>query len=104
MSDELTSKEFNEFIKKGIVLIDFHADWCTPCVMMGSIIDEIAEKFKGKIRIGKVNVGDNEELSKKFEVSSIPDFILFKDGKQVERFVGGMNEEELENKLKKYLK
>ena len=112
MAEELSNSKFNEFTKKGIVLIDFYADWCMPCVMMGPIIDEMTKKFKGKIKIGKVNVGENgpkgvssgEEIAKEFNVSSIPNFILFKDGKEIERFVGSISEEELENKLKKYLK
>ena len=69
---ELTKVEFNEFIKEGLVLIDFFADWCMPCMTMSPIIDELAEKFKGKIKVGKVDVGEESELAQKYEVSSIP--------------------------------
>ncbi len=104
MVDELTNGAFDDFIKDGIVLIDFFADWCMPCVMMGPIVDEMGEKFKGKIKVAKVNVEDNNELAAKFQVSSIPNFILFKDGKKVEQFVGGISADEFENKLNSFLK
>lgn len=100
---ELTGKEFDDFTKKGLVFIDFFAEWCMPCVMMTPIIEEISEKLDKKIKFGKVNVGDNEALARKFNVSSIPNFILFKDGKVVENFVGAMDSEELENKLNKFV-
>ncbi len=101
---ELSAKQFEEFIKKGVVFIDFFAEWCMPCLMMAPIIDELKEKFKGRIKFGKVNTGDNESLARKFDISSIPNFILFRDGKPVEQFVGAMSSEELENKLKSFIK
>jgi thioredoxin 1 len=100
---ELSGKQFDEFTKKGFVFIDFFAEWCMPCVMMAPIVEEVSQKFSKKIKFGKVNVGDNEALAKKFNVSSIPNFILFKDGKVVENFVGAIDEEELENRLKKFI-
>jgi thioredoxin 1 len=100
---ELTSREFEEFTKKGIVFIDFFAEWCMPCVMMAPIVDEISEKFGKKIKFGKVNISDNESLANKFGVSSIPNFVLLKDGKKIEQFVGAMDADELENRLKKFL-
>jgi thioredoxin 1 len=100
---ELTNHEFDEFIKEGIVLIDFFADWCMPCMMMGPIIEELAEKMQGKVKVGKVNVGENENLAFKFNVNSIPNFTLFKDGKIKEQFTGAMTLEELEEKIKKYI-
>ncbi len=100
---EVSTKEFDDFVKKGLVLVDFFAEWCMPCMMMSPIIDELAEKFKGKIKFGKVNVGETQELANKFNISSIPNFILFKDGKQVDSFVGSMSEEVFEEKLNEYL-
>ena len=104
MITELTNGQFNKFIEKGIVLIDFYADWCMPCVMMSPIVEDMSEKFKGKIKIGKVNVEDNQEISQKYNISSIPNFLVFKNGKIIEQFVGAISEEELENKMKKYIK
>lgn len=103
MAEELTNGKFDDFIKEGVVLIDFYADWCMPCVMMGPIVDEVAEKLKGKAKVAKVNVEDGQEIAQKFNVSSIPNFVLFKDGKVVDQFVGGMSEEELEEKIKAHL-
>ena len=79
MVEELTNGGFDEFIKEGTVLIDFFADWCMPCVMMSPILDELSEKFKGKIKIGKVNIEDSGDIAQKYEVSSIPNFIVLKD-------------------------
>jgi len=101
---ELSEKHFEEFTKKGLVFIDFFAEWCMPCLMMAPIVEELGEKFNGKIKFGKVNVGDNENLSKKFNISSIPNFILFKEGKVAEQFIGAMSTEELEERLNKHLK
>jgi thioredoxin 1 len=103
MVTELTNGKFTEFIKEGTVLIDFYADWCMPCVMMGPIVDEISEKFGKKMKFGKVNVEDGHEIAQKFNVSSIPNFVLFKDGKVIANFVGAMSEEDFSEKLKKFL-
>ena len=101
---ELNKKEFDEFISKGFVLIDFYADWCMPCLMMSPVIDELSQKFKGKIKFGKINIEDNHAISQKFGVSSIPNFVVFKDGEKISQFVGGMSEEEFENKLNEIIK
>ena len=100
---ELTGKKFDEFTKSGLVFVDFFAEWCMPCVMMGPIVEEVSESFKGKIKFGKVNVGENESLARKFNVSSIPNFVLLKDGKPIEQFVGAMDADELESRLRKFL-
>ena len=84
-----------------MVLIDFFAEWCMPCMMMSPILDDLSERFKGKIKFGKVNVGEGgQEIAQKYNVSSIPNFTLFKDGKVVEQFIGSMTEDDFEEKLK----
>jgi len=98
---ELSKKEFENFISKGIVVIDFFAEWCMPCLMMSPILEELNQKFNGKIKFGKVNVDDNQELAGKFKVQSIPNLIVFKDGKQVNQFIGSNSAEDLEEKLKR---
>ena len=100
---DLTNNNFDEFIKQGFVLVDFFADWCMPCVMMSPILDELSEKFEGKIKFGKVDISGNQKLAQKFEIKSIPNLILFKDGKVVEQFIGSMPSEELEGKLRGFL-
>ena len=99
---KLTRKEFDEYTKKGIVFIDFFADWCMPCVMMSPILEELSEYFKGKIKFGKINVDENRDLAQKFNILSIPNFILFKDGKKAEQFIGAMPVENFSEKLKKF--
>jgi len=101
---ELSEGEFENFVKEGLVMIDFFAEWCMPCVMMVPVIDELSERFDGKIKFGKVNVGDNQELAQKFDVRSIPHLVLLKDGKVVEQFVGALSEDELERRLKDFVK
>ncbi len=100
---ELTNGMFNEFIKKGFVLIDFYADWCMPCLMMAPIVEEMSKKFGKKVRFGKVDIEEGHEIAQKFNVSSIPNFILFRNGEIINRFVGSMSAEELEEKIKKFL-
>jgi len=100
---ELSSAKFEEFVSKGIVLIDFFAEWCMPCLMMAPIVEEISEKFKGKIKFGKFNIDDNHELSQKYGVGSIPNFVLFKDGKVIGQFIGAISEEDFERRLKEII-
>jgi thioredoxin 1 len=100
---ELTNGEFEDFIKEGVVLIDFFAEWCMPCLMMAPVIEDLSERFEGKIKFGKVNVGDNEEIGRKFNVSSIPNFTLLKDGKVIKQFIGSMSGEEFEEKLNNFI-
>ena len=101
---ELTNGEFDEFIKKGLVLVDFHAEWCMPCLMMAPVIDEFSEIFKGKIKFGKVNVDDNQEIAKRFQVVSIPNMKLMRDGRIIDEFVGGMTADDFEKKLEKFVR
>ena len=100
---ELSEKEFEVFTKEGIVLIDFFAEWYMPCVMLTPVIKEISENFKGKLKVGKVNIENNFELAEKFGISSIPNLILFKDGKVVEQIIGVMPQEEIEKVIKGYI-
>ena len=100
---ELSKKEFDEVTKSGLVLVDFYADWCMPCLMMAPVINELSKKFEGKIKFAKVNTEDYPELAQKFDIVSIPNFILFKDGEQIEQFIGSMSAEDFEGKLKEFV-
>ena len=99
---EISKGEFESYTKQGTVLIDFFAEWCMPCVMMSPVLEELSEKFKGKIKFGKINVDDNQHLAQKFNIASIPNFVLFKDGKKAEQFIGAMPIEDFEKKLKNF--
>ena len=81
------------------VLIDFWASWCGPCKMMSPVIDEIAEELQN-IKVGKINVDENQDLAMKYNVMSIPTIVIIKDGKEIKRFVGVQDKENLIKDLK----
>lgn len=81
------------------VLIDFYADWCGPCKMMAPVVEKLAEKYEGKVKVGKVNSDDEPELAQMFQVMSIPNFVIIKDGKVVDRVIGAVPQQALEEKL-----
>ena len=70
------------------VLLDFYADWCGPCKMLAPVVHEIAEENVGTLKVGKINVDEQMELAMRFQVSSIPMLVVFKDGKAVAKSVG----------------
>lgn len=98
---KITRENFeNEVMKSNIpVLIDFWAPWCGPCRMMGPIIEQLAEEYEGKAKVGKVNVDEEGELSQTFGVMSIPTIVLVKDGKVVKQVVGARPKAEVEAML-----
>ena len=85
---DLTDKDFKSTIIKGVVLVDFWASWCGPCRMQGPIIDQLAKEMGDKVKFTKLNVDANNKTSSDFNVKNIPTIIIFKNGKQVLRFVG----------------
>jgi thioredoxin 1 len=84
----LTKDNFDAEVSTGPALIDFWAEWCYPCRMVGPVIEELAADFAGKAKICKVNVDEQPDLGGKFNVRSIPTVVLLKDGKEVGRLVG----------------
>lgn len=87
---QITDQNFDsEVVKSELpVLIDFFADWCGPCQMAGPIIDELAGEMAGKVKFGKVNVDQNQEIAGKFGVMSIPTVVVFRNGVETKRLVG----------------
>lgn len=77
------------------VLVDFWAEWCMPCKILGPTIDELADSYKGKALVGKVDIDSNRDVAMKFGISAIPTVIIFKDGQPAKKFVGLTKKEDL---------
>lgn len=100
MSAEITLNSANfdqEVLKSDIpVLVDFWAEWCMPCKMIAPTIAQIAEAYKGRLKVGKLNVDDEGDLASRFGIISIPTLIVFKNGKVERQKVGAMPKHEIE--------
>lgn len=105
MKVEITKNNFDEQVLNSDVpvLVDFWATWCAPCRMLGPVLDEISNEYEGKINIAKINVDDEEELSAKFGIMSIPSVKLFIDGKVVDSFIGYKEKDEVKKFIDKNL-
>jgi thioredoxin 1 len=101
---EVTEEEFKEIVSNGhkLVVVDFYAEWCMPCLMLAPIIDDLAEAIK-EVKFVKINVDENQALASKFSVSSIPCLIIFKEGKEVDRLIGAQDGEVIEEKIREWL-
>lgn len=99
---KITSKNYKEEVLESdkTVLIDFYADWCGPCRMMGPIIDEIEKEVSDEIKVGKVNVDENRDLAMEYGVMSIPTIVIIKNGEVSKTFVGVRDKNEIKEALK----
>lgn len=97
---KINMDNFEEEVLKSekTVVLDFYADWCMPCKMQSPIIDEIAEE-RQDLKVGKINVDENQELAEKYEIMSIPTILIIKEGKTVNQFVGVTTKEKIEQSI-----
>ena len=102
MALELTDANFEEVVLKSDkpVLVDFWAEWCGPCRMVGPIVEELSKEYDGKAVVGKVNVDNNPNVSMQFGIRNIPTLLIFKGGKMVDKQVGAVPKSVLDGKLK----
>ena len=81
------------------VLVDFWAEWCGPCKMIAPVLDELADEYQGKVKIGKVNVDDNQDLAAQYKVTSIPTLLILKGGQVAAQMVGAKSKRDLKASL-----
>ncbi len=100
---EITDEEFKDTINNSkIAVIDFFAEWCMPCLILGPIIEDLSLSMK-RVKFAKIDIDDNQELAEKYKIYSIPCLIIFKDGKEIDRIIGVQPAESIEAKIKSYI-
>ncbi len=105
MALEITDANFDEVVLKSDkpVIVDFWAEWCGPCRMVGPVVEQIGEEYQSQVVVGKVDVDSNPETAMKFGIRNIPTILFFKDGKIVDKQVGAVAKPVLVKKLEAYL-
>ncbi|MFA6073746.1 MAG: thioredoxin [Candidatus Woesearchaeota archaeon] len=96
--ENLTAKNFKEQIAKGNTIVDFWAEWCGPCKMLGPIFEELSKEIKN-VKFAKVNIDDSQEIASEHAVRGIPTMILFKNGEEIDRIVGLNSKDALKRKI-----
>ncbi|MCM8814788.1 MAG: thioredoxin [Candidatus Omnitrophica bacterium] len=104
MMKVLNSENFDAVIgENSVVFVDFYADWCGPCRMMAPVVEEIAKELEGKVVVAKLNVDENPEIAARFQIFSIPTFIIFKGGKLQDKIIGAVGKARLIEKITQQL-
>lgn len=101
MEYKFTAANFEEEVLKSDlpVMVDFYADWCGPCKMMAPVVEQLAGAYEGRLKVGKLNVDDEQEIASKYGVMSIPTFIFFKGGEAVQQMTGAMPQNAFEDAI-----
>lgn len=99
----LNDENFKAEVSNGVTLVDFYADWCGPCRMMEPVLNALSTEMQGKANIAKLDIETSQQVTSTFNVTSIPTLILFKNGSEVERFVGVKGKEDLSRVISKHL-
>lgn len=105
MAKKFTSDNFEAEVLKADkpVFVDFYADWCSPCKMMAPVVDQLAEQYEGSVTVGKINTDENMEITNKYNIMTIPTFILFIGGEIAESVNGVQNRKVLQELIDKHL-
>ena len=88
---------------EGLAMVDFWAEWCGPCRMVAPVVKQLASEYEGKLKVGKLDVDENQQTAMKFNIRSIPSILFFKDGKHVDTVVGAVPKPMLERKIEEHL-
>ena len=101
---QLNDSNFEETVKKyGLMVVDFWAPWCGPCLVVSPMIEELAKEYTGKVAFGKVNVDENPTTASKFGILSIPTIVFLKNGKEVDRIIGAVPKDYIKQKIEKHM-
>ncbi len=104
MTQQISDAEFDDIVRNNpVVMVDFWAEWCGPCQMLGPVIDQLSEELEGKVKIVKMNVDENKGVPGKFGIMSIPTLLVFKDGNMVDRMVGVLPKDMISEHLQKFM-
>lgn len=99
---EIDDRDFDVFVKgKAVVVVDFWAPWCQPCLVVTPIVEALAKEYDGRVAFGKVNVDDSQAAAMRYQVMGVPTLLFFKGGKLVDRIVGAASRAKIEATLKK---
>jgi thioredoxin 1 len=102
MVENINSEQFEKELKENeFLMVDFWAPWCGPCRMIAPIIDNVAKKMEGKVKIVKINIDESRDVATKYNIMSIPTIILFKNGELKDKFMGMMPENKIEEFINK---
>ena len=101
---KVSGKDLDSLIhRSNLVVVDCWAPWCGPCRMIAPIVDDLAKKYAGRVLFGKLNVDENKDVAMRFQISSIPTLLIFKDGKLADRVIGVMPRNALEARITRHL-
>lgn len=105
MENNFTTSDFEERVLKSEipVLVDFYADWCGPCKMMAPVVEALAGEMEGSVKVGKLNIDENESLAVKYGVMTIPTLAVFKKGELVDKLIGVQPKDKLQTMIEKNL-
>jgi len=101
----VTDGDFEEQVikRKGLILVDFWAEWCGPCRMVAPILEDLAVEYEGRMTVTKLNVDENRQTAARFGIRSIPTILFFKDGSQVEQVIGALPKSAIKTKIQQHL-